>query len=313
MKKILFSILIPVLLLSFVHEADAQIRLHPSVINETAKVRDGFDFTITVENETRSNIRVYPIVFDITPDEGRIFPQADPETNSLGSWIEISRNRIELGPGDEEEIPMTLRVDSKARPGSHNAVVVFAQGNTLDLAERNALRFSYPEVLINITVEEDIVERLQLLGFYHEKESFWDSSVDFFLNIENIGNTELKPKGLLVIYKSKQGKELESLIINEDGRMISPGSQELFENEWRSKGSFGQHKAVLMMEYGDETKRDIYDTVYFWVVPEWFLAALGIGTFILILLIFLLFKKRRVIIHPEYQGSSAVLDLSRTR
>ena len=310
-KKILFFSVF-IFFCFFINEGEAQIHVHPAVISETARVRDGFDFTVTLRNETQIRLRFYPLVIDISEEDGRVFSQKEDmeKSSSLASWIEISRSRIELSPGEEIKIPLTLRVDSKAEPGSYHAAVIFAQGSTLDDAERNALRFNYPEILVSINVERNIVERLQLINFYHEKDSFFTSSIDFFLSMENIGNTGVKPKGLLVIYKSRQGKELESLIVNEEGIFIEPDSQEVFKKNWQSKGSFGHHKAVLMMEYGDETKRDVYDTIYFWVVPEWFLFVFGTAALFLIILVLFFIKKRRKKNNPVYYNVVTTLDLS---
>ena len=310
MKKNIFFFII-IFLCFFVNKADAQVSVHPTVISEVAYVRDGFDFTITIKNETRQVIRLYPLVVDILEEDGRIFSKDQMEKeSSLASWVEIERGRINLSPEEEMELTLSIRVDSKANPGNYYAALIFARGASLENAQTNAASFNYPEVLININVERDIVERLQLLNFYHEKESFFTSSVDFFFNLENIGNTDMVPKGSLVVYKSRQGRELEYLPINTEEFFIEPGKNETFEKNWQARGSFGQHKAVLMIEYGDETKRDIYDTVYFWIIPQWLLFAFGIGLFLLMIFIIIILKKRKKKDIIEYYNTSTTLDLS---
>ena len=161
----------------------AQVSVEPTIISESGKNRDGFDFAIRVKNGGRSNLRIFPLVADIHPEEGRgsFSKETGAESyNLLSSWVDISRSRLELRAGSEEELPLTIRIDNRAEPGSYYGVVVFARGRTQDEAMRNASTFNYAQTLININVEEDIVERAQLISFNYEKESFFDTEVEFF-------------------------------------------------------------------------------------------------------------------------------------
>ncbi len=289
--------------------ADAQVYVEPTVISERAYVRDGFDITLTLENKTQQNMRLYPLVGDVLEDEGVVFSGKEEE-NLLSSWIEVPRMRIDLKPEETLEIPLTIRVESDAEEGSYYSVIIFARGNTVEEASTNATRFNYPQVLVNIDVERNVVERLQPLNFYYEKENFFSSSVDFVFNLENIGNTEVAPKGSLVIYKSRQGTELGSLPINKKDYLIEPGKSKMFKENWEAGSSFGQHRAVLMVEYGDEIKRDIYDTIYFWIIPQWFLISTSVSVFLMILIILFIVKKRKRKDVPIYQNIITTLDLS---
>jgi len=294
-------------------KAEAQVAVTPTVISESGKNRDGFDFVINVKNSGQSNLRIFPLVADIDFKEGRgsFLKESGPEShNFLSSWVDISRSRLELRAGSEEELPLTIRIDNRAEPGSYYGVVVFARGRTQDEAMRNASTFNYAQTLININVEEDIVERAQLISFNYEKESFFDTEVEFFLTVENIGNKEVVPDGSIILYKSKQGRELDSLPINEEGVFIDPGAQEAFEIKWDAKDGLGEYKATLMGEYGEETRRDIQDTVYFWIVPQYFVLAFAGGLFLLTLfLIYFLTKKEKQYV-PVYRSVSTTLDLS---
>jgi len=258
-------------------------------------------------------LRIFPLVADIHPEEGRgsFSKETGAESyNLLSSWVEITRSRLEIRAGEEEELPLTIRIDNRADPGNYYAVIVFARGRTQDEAVRNATTFNYAQTLVNINVEEDIVERAQLINFKYEKESFFDTEVDFSLVIENIGNEEIKPTGSIIIYKNKQGRELDSLPINEEGVFIDPGAQEAFEIKWDAKDGLGEYKATLMGEYGEETRRDIQDTVYFWIVPQYFVLAFAGGLFLLTLfLIYFLTKKEKQYV-PVYRSVSTTLDLS---
>ncbi len=311
MKKYYFLIFLA-LFLSFPGKGEAEIVVYPSVISGEGSVRDGFDFTINVKNEGQRRTRLYPLVKDVSVEEGRILREKNPleQESFLSSWINIRRSRMDINPEEEEELQLTVRIDNDAEPGKYYAVVVFARGSTEDEARRNAVRFNYPETLINIDVKEDIVERMQLINFRSDKESFYDSAVDFSLMVENIGNRELKPYGSVIIYKSRHGKELDSLPINEKGLFVEAGKKETFEISWDAKGGFGQYKAVLIGEYGEEARRDIQDTIYFWIIPREFLIFSGVGLFLLIFFLFSFSRKKKNKKAPVYRSTVTTLDLS---
>ena len=83
-----------------------------------------------------------------------------------------------------------------------------------------------------------------------------------------------------------------SVDVNQAQAAIVPQAYNLFENLWQSKKGFGQYKAVLAAEYGNEEKRDLQDTIYFWVLPWQFLIFFGGGLLVLIILLLLLIRKR---------------------
>lgn len=130
------------------------------------------------------------------------------------------------------------------------------------------------------------------------------------MTVENIGNKEVVPDGSIILYKSKQGRELDSLPINESKTAVEPGKQETFKIKWDAEDGLGEYRAVLMGEYGEETRRDIQDTLYFWIVPQYLILAFSGGLFLLtLILIYFLTKKEKQYI-PVYRSVSTTLDLS---
>ena len=55
------------------------------------------------------------------------------------SWIEISRARIDIKPGEQAEIPLVIKINQNALPGLYHAYVGFAPGTNLDEAESKVL------------------------------------------------------------------------------------------------------------------------------------------------------------------------------
>ena len=276
--------------------AQGEIAVSPTIIDQKAEARDILELSVKITNNTSSKVNLYPIVNDISITEGRqefLEPSLLDKSTSLARWIQISRGVIELRPGEAKEIPFSVHVNLNAKPGKYYAVITFAQGSTRVEAEAKALKLNQPQVLLNIEVEEHIVERAQIQKFQTEKNFFLNFPVKFLLGIENTGNREIKPVGSIHIY-NRRGEEVGSVDVNRDLAAIVPQAYNLFENLWQSKKGFGQYKAVLAAEYGNEEKRDLQDTIYFWVLPWQFLIFFGGGLIALIILLsWLIFKNKK--------------------
>jgi hypothetical protein len=246
-------------------------------------------------NNTGSKVDLYPIVNDISIKEGRqefLDPSLMDKSTSLARWIQISRGVIELWPGESKEIPFSIHVNRYAKPGKYYAVITFSQGSTRVEAEAKALKLNQPQVLLNIEVEEHIIEKAQIQKFQTEKKIFLNFPVKFLLEIENIGNREIRPEGYIHIY-NKRGEEVGSININQAQiAAIAPAATGFFTNIWQPERGFSQYKAVLAAEYGNKEKRDLQDTIYFWVLPWQFLIFFGGGLLILIIIsLWLILKK----------------------
>lgn len=282
-RKLLFISVFFLLFLSFFCFARQEFIVEPSVISEKAKARDLLEFSVKLSNLTDSTRRFYILVKDISDEE------ISDKTSSLAQWIEITRGRIEILPQQEKEIDFSVNVNMNAKPGKYYAVITFSQGSTGQDAEANALKFSQPELLLNIEVEEHIVERAQVRKFQTEKSLFFSFPVQFFLEIENIGNKEIKPSGFIHVY-NRRGEEIDTIGLT--GKIISPGEKQFFANISQKNRGFGQYKAVLFAEYGETEKRTLQDTIYFWIFP-WYFLFFSITVFLtlLFLLVWLFSKK----------------------
>lgn len=281
-KLLIVPILFSLFFSSFC-SAGQEVIVDPAVISQKAKARDLLEFSVKLTNSTDSTRRFYILVNDVSDKE------IPDKKTSLAKWIEVTRGRIEVLPGQEKEIDISVQVNMNAKPGKYYAVITFSQGSTRPDAEANALRFNQPELLLDIEVEEHIVERAQIRKFQTEKNLFFSFPVRFFSEIENIGNREIKPSGSIYIY-NRRGEEIDEINLIET--VIVPEAKESFVNTWQAGRGLGQYKAVLLAEYGETEKRILQDTVYFWVFP-WQLLLFFISLFLLLLflLIWLISKK----------------------
>jgi len=214
------------------------------------------------------------------PDGKRILhdPYKVDKTQSLGSWIRIQRSAIELWPQKEIKIPLSLDIHPQAKSGIYHSVIVFSFGSSLPEATGNAQNFRLPEILLNVEVKENLIEKLQLKNFKAEKNLYLSGPIKLILEIENVGNTKTEGEGEIYFY-NKKGKEIDSIPVKIS---LEEGTTKKFEFSWEPK-STGQIKARVFLEYGKE-KREIQDAIFFTFLP-WKTLTLLIALILILLLI----------------------------
>ncbi len=300
-KLVVLSLILAVLsVLPLGSLAQSEIIVTPVIIEAKAEARDILEYSAKLAYSTGSTAKadIYAIVNDISMTEGGqefIDPYLLDKNTSLARWVQIDRGVIELWPGEEKEIPFSIQIFQNAKPGKYYATIAFARGATRPDAEEQSLKLNQPHILLNIEVEEHIVEKAQIKKFQTEKNFFFGSPIKFLLEIENIGNREIKPEGLIYIYNRK-GQDIGSIDVNQAQAGILPAASNLFESIWQAKMGFGQYKAQLSAEYGSQEKRDLQDTVYFWVFPRQILIFSGGFIFLIFILLLVVAKKPR---HPS--------------
>ncbi len=282
------------------------VKITPVIIDQKARPRDILEFSISIKNIGDSKVRLYAIVNDISVEEGRqefLDPSLLSKSTSLARWVRINRDMIELWPGEEKDIPLSIEVSPTAKPGKYYAVITFAHGTTFYDAEKRALELNQPQLMLNIEIEEHIIEKAQVKQFQTEKKLFLKTPVKFLLEIENIGNRSLSPQGFIYIYNRK-GEEVGTIPINQTLASISPLATEFFDASWNPTKALGQYKARLVARYGTKDEKDLQDTIYFWIIPRWFLLATIGGNLILIFLLISFFFKRSA--HKSSKGYSHI-------
>lgn len=240
----------------------------PAVIDGKGKVREILHYSMTVVNTTKHLVTVYPWVTDIDTNEGNSGSSDLAGTHekelseSLARWIEVTRGSVDLLPGEQKDVPITIQINLNAKPGVYHSAIHLSAGGTRPDAEAN--KNDTMDVLVNIEVLDDINERLQLNTFVPAKGVFANETASFNYHIENIGNRGEVPHGKIRIY-DKSGREVASVDANQDAKRLEPSSKLMLSSVWASGNSFGRYKAMLDLEYGG--RGTLQDTVYFWVIP----------------------------------------------
>jgi hypothetical protein len=280
------------------------IQISPHVIDEKAFARDLFGYQIKAKNNTANKVDLYLLVNDILFVEGKqktINPSLLDKSNSLIRWISISRGLIELMPGEEKEIPLKINVNMNAVPGKYYASITFSSGSSRYEAEAKAQVQNFPQLIINFEIEDGIVEKSQLANFYSLKNVYFSFPALFSFAIKNIGNSAIEPKGFVYIY-NRRGVEVAALDVNPEKKVINPEENGSYQLSWQGN-SFGKFKARIEAEYGTKEKRDLQDTIYFYVLPWHYLSAAFIGIMILAFVLSLVITRSR-----QHWAASLIVD-----
>lgn len=274
--------------------AQAEYSVSPMIIDVEAEPHDTFSKTLTLSNFDNRPVRLYASVNEITVgDESEIktfVPASMSErTTAITSWIEISRARIDLPPGETKEVPLTIRVNQNTPPGLYHAFVGFGSGSNRDIAQAKVLEGQGTGVVIRVLVGSKQEEFLRLVSFTTDRFSISKDKGEITYVLENTGDVALKPTGDVIIYDSR-GRELTSVSLDDENKStIAPGEKVTYTKPLPFMNRLGKNKAYLSLEYGVENRAALYDTNFYYSIPWFYLVIIMVllATVLTILVILL--------------------------
>jgi hypothetical protein len=255
----------------------------PLILEHNIEPRDNFEETIKITNTTSRPLRLFPTVNAISLGENNEIQTFIPAsmgdtTTSVTSWLEITRARLELAPGETIKVPLTVKVNPNVEPGEYYAFIGFAEGSKRDEAEAKVLQGTAPGTIVRLSLVEKRSEYLRLERFAVDRFITHVGNEEVVYALENVGGLPVKPTGEIIFYNGS-GVELAAISVNQDQKTIAPGSIETFTQTLPPLGVIGRHKAFLNIEYGTSERANVYDTVYFNILPLRFL----VSAFVLLL------------------------------
>jgi hypothetical protein len=272
-----------------VRAAENKLVISPQIIDGTAKAREILNYEIRLSNNGSTTLGLYAIVKELYVDNGVQATSSNLESfdkkSSLTRWINIKRGVIDINPGQEIIIPLDIDINMNALAGSYHASIIFSPGSSQAEAMARSISEKQPELLVNIKVEDNVIEKAQIVQFKSDKNIFLKWPAVFLTEIRNLGNNNIIPVGSIMIYDRK-GQEISTLSINEEERILTPETNAKYIYNWDGNSSFGKYKATLNLEYGNKNKKDLSDVIYFWVLPINLIILFG-SILLLILIIFL--------------------------
>jgi len=249
----------------------------PTLFQMAASPLQSWDSSIKVINNNNHPITVYANVVNFSPQgetgQGKFIPIFEEATDgtTLAEWISITRDPILIAPEQSYSIPFTVQVPSDPSPGGHFAAIMIG---TKPPETKGLVQVKTSQVVTSlffVRVAGDVIEEGIVREFRTVKNFVSIPEANFEVRFENKGNVHLQPQGEIVI-TNMWGKERGIIPINHQTHFgnVLPESIRKFEFAWKGDPSFtdiGRYKAVLALAYGEDSRKFVTSTAYFYVIP----------------------------------------------
>lgn len=249
----------------------ADVLIAPPLLDLELQARDVVTKDITIKNQAPNKIYVYATVNEIAVDDSGdikefISPVMDVRESAITSWIEISRGRIELEPGEERTIPLTVRVHPYAVQGEYHAFIGLVSEFNRPLAEAKAMAGDADGVILKVNLADKSSDSLRIVSFLIDRFVVTDRKRTAALEIKNEGSKASVLGGEVIFYNSR-GEEVGSASINPASESINPSETKIFYIKVPFDNKLGRFKANATVRFGAEGKQSTFDTVQFYMIP----------------------------------------------
>lgn len=138
-----------------------------SIFVYTAEPGSTINEGVLVVNSTKEDKILTVYGADSTPstDGGFACEQMSEEKNSVGKWLNLSKNEVSLKPITNEIVPFTISIPQDVEPGEHNGCILVQEVKPnkdneggISLSFRTGIR-------VAITIPGNITRQLELLKF----------------------------------------------------------------------------------------------------------------------------------------------------
>lgn len=268
----------------------------PLAHNLDVAKRDIVTKTVTLTNTTDRMVRLYASVNEVALDgsgalKSFVQPSMTNRKNSPTSWFAITRGRIELAPGEVQEIPFTVTMNPQTEPGNYSVFIGFAEANNEPTARQKIMGGDGVGTLVNLRVDQTQTQFLRLARFNVERFIDGKEELTISFDLHNPSQVDIVPRGEIVLYDLK-GNELFAHSLNQEAVSIAPSDRVTFSEEVEAPASIGKYKAFMTVEYGTAIPGTLTDTAFFYVLPLWKLFMLFLGLLAIALVITVVMYRR---------------------
>lgn len=255
---------------------------------------------------TARKATVYATVNEITVDkEGEIrefiSPVMTDRTNTVTSWIEITRGRIELLAEESKEIPLDIKVHPFAEPGEYHVFIGFVESKKRAAAEAVALAGDADGVIVKITIGDEREDSMRITSMTVDRFVTDGEEQQVEITVENAGELTSAPVGELIFYDNR-GREVTAVPVNTEQVQIAPGRSRTFTTGIPIEDDLGRFKANVNLSYGENQRASLYDTAGFFMIPIQYLLALGALFLLFIIVLLVLLRRSLNTVHAEDSG-----------
>jgi hypothetical protein len=306
---LLAFILLGQLLLPVGTATAAGIDVRPFLVDVEMVPRESKTQTITLQNNypTRKAV-LYATVNEISLDAGGeikqfVSPVMTDRTNTVTSWIEINRGRLEVKPGELLEVPLTIKVHPYAEPGEYHAFIGLVEASKRHVAEAIAKAGDANGVIVKITIADERKDSMRISRFLIDRFVIGEESKHISVEVENMGDVPSTPAGEIIFYDSR-GVEVDNVELLST-EQINPGETAVIDATVPIGSTLGRFKANVSLAYGENQSASLYDTTYFYMMP-WNILLMVIGAIVVVSLLLTLLLLRALSARDEYEDGEEV-------
>jgi hypothetical protein len=249
----------------------SEISVQPLLLDLELETREVVTHDITLTNDSDTKISVYATVNEIAIDgtgdiKEFITPVMTDRTNTITSWIEIGRGRIELLPRETKTVPLTVRMHPQTKPGMYHAFIGFVPEKKRPNAEQIAMQGNAEGLILKIALAEVSNELLRISAFQSSRFIVSEEQRTIEVEVENNGEEDSIPTGEIIFYNSR-GEEVASAPVNEGGTVVPAGGSVVLTTSVPFFNELGRFKANVTLKYGQNGKSTSFDTLQFFMLP----------------------------------------------
>ncbi len=252
---------------SFASPYDAHPRGYFVYNNPDSKLNDSV--YVTNDGSVRGTIHLYPTDASTSETSGTTLLDESSPRRDVGSWITLSQSEVTLDPGESQEVPFTVKVPKKVRPGQHGGGIV------ANLMQDQHRKIVNPKDTINIRIRSliGLGVLINLPGKTSEQllanSVHYDETSDYqrlLIGLQNNGTQLLYPKGEVQIVDD-QGKKVQQIPVNM--RTFLPQTSIHYPVYVQDKGLEGgkTYTAKIHLTYGHNQHLD-YVAKFYVPVPN---------------------------------------------
>ncbi len=243
----------------------------PMAFNLNVEKRDIITEEITLTNTSGQQIRLYASVNEVAVDgsgvvESFIEPSMVDRTTSPTSWIEISRARMELAPGETKQVPFTIRMNPNTAPGEYSVYIGFAEASNSPEATKAVMSGQAEGTLVNLVVDKKQDQFVRLEGFSVDRFVTGKGTGEISYILNNPGGVDVVHSGEAIFYNTR-GEEVAAAPLNTEGAAVLKDASAPFTVAIPDTLGIGKYKVYVSVEYGEHMTDSVTDTAYFYVTP----------------------------------------------
>jgi hypothetical protein len=287
----------------------------PVVANLKANPGSSVSTKIQVRNNNVNveHIKVSLLKFTSNGESGAPILLEPDQKDEFISWATFSETKFDAEPNVWKTIELTINPPESAAFGYYYAAVFTRDDGTASQTKVTNLNGAIAiPILLDVNAPGE-VRKAEITSFKSNHNMFEFLPANFTVDLKNIGNTHVAPRGNIFI--TKGGKSIGTLEVNQAKGNILPGTKRQFTAEWADgspvyklnevdgkvvlkdgkqthkldwskfdlgKLRFGKYHAKVAMVYNDGVS-DVSSEAEldFWVIP-W--RIIGVTLFILLLI-----------------------------